>query len=210
MPDAHFINIDLNWSNSGFAILYPKKYEGISQDRIANLGPYLHKAYGDAILPSLSIEMQESIHDCTCDEETGRPLTKLDRELDDILQSGEDLDYVDISLITQETVRPSDAIASDTFIPQLDTNTVSTFGTVKEKTTKTTGLSKTHDVDADDKSTLSGITLDSRMSKMEVEFSSMSDMLKILVGRSNTGIAGTHPNTNQDAGGTVVSPARGS
>jgi len=210
LPDAHFINIDLNWSNSGFAILYPKKYEGISQDRIANLGPYLHKAYGDAILPSLSIEMQESIHQCTWDEETGRPLTKLDRELDDILQSGEDLDYVDISLITQETERPSDAITSDTFIPELDTNTVSTFGTVKEKTAKTTRLSKNHGVDADDKSTLSGITLDSRMSKMEVEFSSMSDMLKILVGRSNTGIAGTHPNTNQDAGGTVVSPARGS
>ena len=117
---------------------------------------------------------------------------------------------MDISLITQETERPSDAIASDTFIPELDTNTVSTFGTVKEKTAKTTRLSKNHGVDADDKSTLSGITLDSRMSKMEVEFSSMSDMLKILVGRSNTVIAGTHPNTNQDAGGTVVSPARGS
>ena len=177
---------------------------------IANLGSYLHKAYGDSILQSLSIEMQESIHDCNWDDETGRPLTKLDRELDDILQSGEDLDYVDISLITQETVRPSDAIASDTFIPQLDTNTVSTFGTVKEKNTKTVGLSKTHDVDIDDKSILSGITLDSRMSKMEVEFSSMSDMLKILVGRSNTGITETHPNTNQDAEGIIVSPARGS
>ena len=209
LPDAHFINIDLNWSNSGFAILYPKKYEGIAQERIANLGPYLHKAYGDAILPSLSIEMQETIHDCTWDEESGRPLTKLDRELDDILQSGEDLDWVDISLITQETSRPSDAITSDTFIPQLDTNTVSTFGTVKEKPTKTAGFLKTQDADTDDKSILSGITLDSRMSKMEVEFSGMSDMLKILVGRSNTGIAGTHPNTNQDAGGTVVSPAKG-
>ena len=80
---------------------------------------------------------------------------------------------------------------------------------MKEKTKKTAGLSKTHDVSIDDKSTLSGITLDSRMSKMEEEFSSMADMLKILVGRSNTGIAGTHPNTNQDAGDTVVSPARG-
>ena len=154
--------------------------------------------------------MQETIHDCTWDEESGRPLTKLDRELDDILQSGEDLDWVDISLITQETSRPSDAITSDTFIPQLDTNTVSTFGTVKEKPTKTAGFLKTQDADTDDKSILSGITLDSRMSKMEVEFSGMSDMLKILVGRSNTGIAGTHPNTNQEAGSTLVSPARGS
>ena len=77
-----------------------KKYEEIAQDRIANLGPYLHKTYKDVILPSLSKEIQESIHDCTLDEETGRPLTKLDRELYDILQSGEELDYVDISLIT--------------------------------------------------------------------------------------------------------------
>ena len=99
-PDAHFFNIDLNWSNSGFAIIYPKNYEEISQDRIANLGPYLHKTYKDVILPSLSKEIQESIHDCTLDEETCRPLTKLDRELYDILQSGEELDYVDISLIT--------------------------------------------------------------------------------------------------------------
>ena len=117
---------------------------------------------------------------------------------------------MNISLITQETARPSDAIAPDTSIHQLDTSTVSTFGTVKEKTTKTGGLPKTHDVDIDEKFILSGITLDSRMSKIEVELSGMSDMLKILVGQSNTGIAGTHPNTNQDAGGTIVSPARGS
>ena len=61
--------------------------------------------------------MQETIHDCTWDEETGRPLTKLDRELDDILQSGEDLDYVDMSLITEQITRPSAATTSNTFIP---------------------------------------------------------------------------------------------
>ena len=71
--------------------------------------------------------MQELIHDCTWDKETDRPLSKLDRELDDILQSGEDLDYVDISLITQETARPSDAIASNTFIPQLECICQKTF-----------------------------------------------------------------------------------
>ena len=154
--------------------------------------------------------MQETIHDCTWDDETGRPLTKLDRELDDILQSGEDLDYEDMSLITQEPTRPREATTSNTCIPQLDTNTVSTFGTVKDKTTRTIGLTRTQEVDADDKSILSRITLDSRMSKMETEFSSMSDMLKILVGRSNTGMTETHPNTIQDAGDTIVSPAKGS
>ena len=117
LPDTHFINIDRNWSNSGYTIIYPKKYEGISQEKIANLGPYLHKAYGNSVLKSLSIEMQEAIHDCTWDEETGRPVTKLDRELDNILQLGDDLDYIDMSLVTQEPTRPSEATTSDTFIP---------------------------------------------------------------------------------------------
>ena len=81
--------------------------------------------------------MQEAIHDCTWDEETGRPVTKLDRELDNILQLGDDLDYIDMSLVTQEPTRPSEATTSNTFIPQLDTNKISTFGTVKDKQTRT-------------------------------------------------------------------------
>ena len=35
--------------------------------------------------------MQQLIHECTWDEKTGRLLTKLDRELDDILKTGENL-----------------------------------------------------------------------------------------------------------------------
>ena len=161
LPDAHLINIDLNWSNTGYSIIYPKKYEGIAQERIANLGPYLHKAYGDPILQSLSIEMKAQIHECTWDEETGRPLTKLDRELDDILQTGDDLDYLDITMITNEDIRPSDVVTTETFIPVLDNNSVSTFGTVKDKNTETKGLYKSPIIDADGKSILSGITLDS-------------------------------------------------
>ena len=209
LPDAHFINIDLNWSNSAYAIIYPKKYEEVGQERIADLGPYLHKEYGDDILQSLSPEMQELIHDCTWDEKTGRPLTKLDRELDDILKTGENLDYVDMTLLMTETERPNEAIASNTFIPQLDTNSVSTFGTVKDTTPKTAGLTNTQVIDVDEKSALSGITLDSRISVMEQEFSSMSDMLRILVSRANNGSTDTHPTTTQEAGGTTVSPARG-
>ena len=161
------------------------------------------------ILQSLSIEMQTQIHECTWDEETGRPLSKLDRELDNILETRNELDYVDISLITKEDTRPGDVDASNTFIPELDTNTVSTFGTVKNKNTEAIGLSKTPITDVDDKFILSGIMLDSRMSKMEEEFSNMTNMLKILVGRANTGNTDTQPITTQEAGGTVVSPARG-
>lgn len=65
-------------------------------------------------------------------------------------------------------------------------------------------------IDVDDKLILSRITLDSRMSKMEEEFSSISHMLKILVGRSNIGNHDTYLTASQNTGGTLVSPARGS
>ena len=94
--------------------------------------------------------MQQLIHECTWDEETGRLLTKLERELNDILQTGDDLDYVDISLIATETIQPNNAVTSNTFIPELDTNSISTFGTVKDKTTKVIGLSKAPVNDEDD------------------------------------------------------------
>ena len=112
------------------------------------------------------IEIQELIHKCTQDEETGRPLTKLDRELDDILKIDDDLDYVDITLITKEETRPNEAIASTIFVPELDDNTVSTFGTVKDTTTKAIELSKTQRIDDDERSILSRITLESCMSKI--------------------------------------------
>ena len=75
--------------------------------------------------------MQQQIHECTWDEKTGRPQTKLDSKLDDVLQTRDDLNYADISMI-EKTTRPSDTIISNTFIPALDTNIVSTFGTVKD------------------------------------------------------------------------------
>ena len=105
--------------------------------------------------------MQELIHKYTWDEETGRPLTKLDRELDEIFRIGDDLDYVDITLITKEETRPSEAIASNIFVSELDDNTLSTFFTVKDTTTKAIVLSKIIIIDDDERSILSGITLDS-------------------------------------------------
>ena len=73
--------------------------------------------------------MQEDISEVTWDKATGRPLTKLDRELDDILDGGTKLDYVDLTLLQDEPEHPN--APSDTFIPQLDDTSISTFGTVK-------------------------------------------------------------------------------
>ena len=83
IPDSHFINIDLNWSRSSFAILYPKKYENMARDKIANLGAYLHKTYGNDVLQYLLADTQELIKEVTWDQTTGHSLSKLDSELDD-------------------------------------------------------------------------------------------------------------------------------
>ena len=109
-----------------------------------------------------------------------------------------------ISLITKEVIRPNDAVTSNAFIPELDAHTNSTFGTVKDETPKEARLSRISSLDADIKSTILGITIDSRISKMEEEFSSMLDMLNILVGKTNTGNTETHPNISQQEGGGVL------
>ena len=116
---------------------------------------------------------------------------------------------MDVSLTTTEDIRPSDTLASNFFVPELDTDALYTFGTVKDKLMKAIGLSRIPITDADERHTLSGVTLDSRMSKMEEEFSSMLDMLKTLAGRMKTGNTDTHPNISQEEGDTVVSPAPG-
>ena len=55
-----------------------------------------------------------------------------------------------------------------------------------------------------------GIKLESRMSKMEEYLSRMSDILKILVRKTNTGNTEIHTKTSQEeAEGTSVTPATG-
>ena len=208
LPDAHFINIDLNWSNTGYSILFPKKYEVAAQERIANLGPYLHKAYGDNILPSLSPSMQEEISEVTWDKETGRPLTKLDRELDDILEGGTKLDYVDLSIIKDdEPDRP--VAASNTFIPQLDNASISTFGTVKSSPKKraTASLPRT-DSSHTIVSEMTMETLGSRVSMMETNFGEMKQMLSVLVANQmkNVGTAAS-PTNNASADASKTASA---
>ena len=83
IPDS--LNVDLNWSKSSFAILYPIKYEDLAKERIAHLGPYLHCTYGGNILSSLPATTQQEIFEVTWDESTNRPISKLGEELDNIL-----------------------------------------------------------------------------------------------------------------------------
>ena len=190
LPDAHFINVDLNWSNTGYSILYPKKYETAALERIANLGPYLHRAYGDPILVSLPADTQELIHEVTWDDKTGRPLTKLDRELDDILENGSNMEYVDLTMLATIDERPDALRPSNTFIPDLDNGSISTFGTVKTKKKQSPSLSRKRSTDnvTDSSTVFSEMTIDtlgSRVTNMETDFSDMKAMLQILVARKS-------------------------
>ena len=212
LPDAHFINVDLNWTRSAFAILYPIKYEEPAKERIANLGAYLHKEYGDSILQSLPVETQQIISEVTWDQETGRPLSKLDRELDDILEDGETLDYVDISLITSaSTDRPSSATPSNTFVPQLDSTSVSTFGTVSpERNTKPkVSISPTSTTENDTTTIVSGMTMETKMSHLETRFDKIEEILHALVGKASLSSPVTPPPTVPIAGAAQSAPAAG-
>ena len=166
--------------------MYPKKYETAAQERIANLGPYLHKAYGDPILVSLPADMQDLIQEVTWDEKTGRPLTKLNRELDDILEKGSNMEYVDLTMLATIDERPDPHAPSNTFIPNLDSGSISTFGTVKTKKKQLPSLSRTRSTDTDSSTVFAEVTLDtlgSRVTNMETDFSDMKAMLQILVER---------------------------
>ena len=79
--------------------MFPKKYESIAKGKIAHLGTYLHREYGDAVLASLPAEAQLVIQDTTWDDTLQRPVSKLDKELDDIITAGDAIEYVDIELL---------------------------------------------------------------------------------------------------------------
>ena len=107
-------------------IFYIQKNMVIKQrDRIVHLGTYLHREYGDHILLSLSAEMQAIIKDTTWDEEKQRPISLLDKELDAVLDAGDKLYFIDISLITETALTAKSPLVSDTFTPQLDSTSVS-------------------------------------------------------------------------------------
>ena len=151
--------------------------------------------------------MQQQIKETTWDEKTGRPQSKLDLELDDILASGETMDYVDMTLLEETITRP--VAAKTTFIPQLDDDSVSKFGTVKDKKTRSIGLTRSTIPDDDSNTLASSVTMDSRMSVIEHDFSGMKNMLSKIFDKVNTGSTVTQPSTIQEAGSTSVPSATG-
>ena len=142
------------------------------------MGTYLHRHYGIDILSSLSVEIQRVIKGTTWDEEKQRPISLLGKELDEILETKEDLDYVDISFlqVTEETAKLSTPM-SDKFIPHLDDTSASTF------VHSLSPLSNNDKIQSCSitRITLSDVTIESRVSKIEEDCGKVKNMLKTLL-----------------------------
>ena len=181
LPNSHFINIDQKWNKSGFQILFPTKYEDNAKNMAAHLGTYLHRQHGDAILPSLSVNTQEKIHNTLWDSDLNRPVSKLDQELDGFLEEGDNLEFVDISLLTDSTPSRPIISPSATFTPQLDTNSVSTFGARVHSQPSPYLTQPNPPTETDQNTAMSGLTIESRMTTVEDGIQSMNQLLLALV-----------------------------
>ena len=195
LEDSHFINIDLNWSKTHYSVIFPKKYESVAKDKIAHIGAYLHKQFGDHILTSFTPELQQVVADTSWDDDTGRPISKVDRELDTIIDMDDDLDYVDTSFLTsQNTSAPPLAPSSEAtkvfiprsspvpmqFVPLEDDDSVSTFGTTAYKSPPKDNPPSLRG-SFDSSTVVSSITMESRVSQVESTLGDLKSMLQTLV-----------------------------
>ena len=107
-------------------------------------------------------------------------MSQVDVELDAILAADEQIEFIDLTALKElETTRPSPPLVSNTFVPQLDDATISTFGQVPSQPVVTPQKSgESGDSVLGAQTCISGITLDSRVSHMEERFSSMELLLK--------------------------------
>ena len=71
----------------------------------------------------------------------------------------------------------------DTFIPKLDTDSHSTFGTVKQNPLAPSASLKKSTAH-DNAKVISEMTLDTRMTEMESRFADIDSMLRLLVSKS--------------------------
>ena len=102
--------------------------------------------------------------------------------------------------------------ASDTFIPQLDTASVSTFGTISPIAHLEVPSPVSHDssLTNDNGTVVSAITVDSRLSSLETSFGNVEEMLRQLVSRTNLSKIGhpvTPPTASQSAGAANAASA---
>ena len=212
LPETHFINIDSNWANTNYIILFPRKYEEIAKEKTVHLAAFLHKEYGDKLLTSFEPETQKLIKETTWDKDN-KPISKLDRELDAIIDSDDKLDYVDMTYFQEQdskltaSTNPSTIFepklteqAPIPFIPAVDDDTVSTFGTMASRSPgklSNDGIS----IAKTSSSEMSMVSVMSRVSKVEESMGDMKSMLQqILSAQTNRTEKPTQASCSQKAG----------
>ena len=131
-----FISIEEHWSGNGHVIFFPQKYERECNDVIAHLGAYLDKNYGTDAKRFLTEEEKVKVSETIWDKETGAPITKSDKEMDDTFDLTGQIDWFDISVMmrgneTQNLININND--DDTFNDMDSTSTWGTKHTKKEK-----------------------------------------------------------------------------
>ena len=189
MEDTNFINIDTNWSNTNYIILFPRKYESTTKEKVIHLAAFLHKTYGNKILSSFEPATQITIKETTW--ENGKPISKLDRELDDIIESDDNIDYVDTSYFEEQNsnlttlTNPSTVFEPKltengpvTFVPAIDDGTVSTFGTTLSKSPGKPSFEDGLSIARTSSSETSMVSVLGRVSKVEENMGDMKSLLQ--------------------------------
>ena len=116
------------------------------------------------------------------------------------------MDYIDMILIEEETTKHTVTAPENTFIPQLDDDTISTFGTVQNKKAKSKGLTRSTIANNNNDTLASFVIIDSRISVIEHDFSDMKDMSSRIFAKVNNDSEVTQPSIIQEAGSTRVPP----
>ena len=221
LPETNFINVDSNWANTNYIVLFPRKYEDTAKEKVVHLAAFLHKEYGDKILPSFEAATQKIVKETTWNEDN-KPISKLDRELDAILESDDNLEYVDTSYFEEHDSRLTVSTNPSTifepklteqapvpFIPAIDDATVSTFGTASSRSPgklSNDGLSIARTTSSE----MSMVSVLSRVSKVEESMGDMKSMLQqILSAQTNRAEKPTQASCSKKAGDSKESPAKG-
>ena len=221
LPETNFINVDSNWANTNYIVLFPRKYEETAKEKVVHLAAFLHREYGDKILTSFDVTTQKVIKETTWDKDN-KPISKLDRELDAIIESDDNLEYVDTSFFAEQdskltvSTNPSTIfepklsdVAPVPFIPAVDDATVSTFGTATSRSPgklSNDGIS----IARTTASEMSMVSVLSRVSKVEESMGDMKSMLQqILSAQMNRVEKPTQASCSTKAGGSKESPAKG-
>ena len=103
-----------------------------------------------------------------------------------------------MSFLSAPSNHPTVPAPSDTFIPQLDSQSVSAFGTIKTPRPSTESApTHTSTLGNDNGTVILAMTTDSRISTLESCVSNVETLLKQLVCQGNIGVMVTPPDTSQ-------------